>query len=115
MTAAIYRTESHKTTLPRRRRAPRTAVIEILDFMRKRGLTLNDLIQTQYEDPKKSDLKRVEKSRRVEKCWSLMAARSVKFADLEQAPQPIPDKRSRRRRGEGHFSEVIENKEVSGT
>jgi hypothetical protein len=94
---------------------PRPAVIEILDFMRKRGLTLNDLIQTQYEDPKKSDLKRVEKSRRVEKCWSLMAARSVKFADLEQAPQPIPDKRSRRRRGEGHFSEVIENKEVSGT
>ena len=75
---------------------PRPAVIEILDFMRKRGLTLNDLIQTQYEDPKKSDLKRVEKSRRVAKYWDLMARLSVKFADLEQAPQPIPDKPSRR-------------------
>ena len=75
---------------------PSAAVVEILDFMHTRGLTLDDLIQTQYEDPKKSGPKRVEKSRRVAKYWDLMARLSVKFADLEQAPQPIPDKPSRR-------------------
>jgi hypothetical protein len=60
----------------------RPAVVEILDFMRKRGLTLNDLIQTGGEDLKSSNPKRVEKARRVEKCWELMARLSVKFADF---------------------------------
>ena len=88
---------------------PRQAVVEILDFMRKRGLTLRDLIEIGGEDLKSSNPKRKEKARRVEKCWSLMARLSVKFADLEAAPPPIPDKPARRRRGEGHFSQVIEN------
>ena len=67
---------------------PRQAVVEILDFMRKHGLTLSDLIEIGGEDLKASNPKRKEKARRVEKCWSLMARLSVKFADLEQAPQP---------------------------
>jgi len=92
---------------------PSAAVVEILDFMRTRGLTLDDLIQIGGEDFRSTPT-RIEKARRVEKCWSLMARLSVKFADLEQASQPIPDKRSRRRHGEGHFSEVIENKEFFG-
>jgi hypothetical protein len=79
---------------------PRQAVVEILNFMRKLGLTLNDLIQIGGEDLKLSNPKRVEKARRVEKCWSLMARLSVCFADLEQA---------------GHFSETIENTRVSET
>ena len=93
---------------------PRQAVVEILDFMRKRGLTLNDLIQIGGEDFTSPSPMRKEKARRVEKCWHLMARLSVKFGDLGQASQPIPDKRSPRRHGEGHFSEVIENKEVFG-
>jgi hypothetical protein len=76
------------------------AVVEILDFVRMRGLTLDDLIQIGGKDFRSAPT-RIEKARRVEKCWSLMARLSVKFTDLEQTPQPIPDKRSRRRRGEG--------------
>jgi hypothetical protein len=94
---------------------PRQAVVEIFDFMRKRGLTLNDLIQIGGEDFRSPSPMRREKARRVEKCWSLMARLSVKFADLEAAPPPTPDKPARTRRGEGVFSEVVENKEISGT
>jgi hypothetical protein len=63
---------------------------------------------------KSSNLKHVEKARHVEKAWALMARLSVKFAELEQAPGQSPTKPSRRRRGEELFSEVIENKEISG-
>ena len=97
------------------RQKPRQAVVEILDFMRKRGLTLNDLIQIGGEDFTSPSPMRKEKARRVEKCWSLMARLSVKFADLEQAPNNPPTRPSRRRRGEGHFSQVIEKAGVSGT
>jgi hypothetical protein len=94
---------------------PRAQIIEIIDLMQKHGLDLDDLIQTGGEDFRSPSPKRIEKARRVEKCWSLMARLSVNFADLENAPPPTPDKRARRRRGEGHFSEVIENTGVSGT
>jgi len=93
---------------------PRQAVVEIFDFMRKRGLTLNDLIQIGGEDFRSPSPMRKEKARRVSKCWELMARLSVKFADLEAAPPPIPDKPARRRRGERVLSEVVENKEISG-
>jgi hypothetical protein len=66
---------------------PSAAVVEILDFMRTRGLTLDDLIQIGGEDFRSTPT-RIEKARRVEKCWSLMARLSVKFTGLEQAPQP---------------------------
>ena len=75
---------------------PRQAVVEILDFMRRNRLALDDLIEIGGEDFRSTSPKRIEKARCVEKCWSLMARLSVKFADLEQAPQPIPDKPSRR-------------------
>ena len=52
------------------------AVGEILAFMSKCGLALDDL--------KSSNPKRAEKARRVSKCWELMARLSVCFADLEQ-------------------------------
>jgi hypothetical protein len=94
---------------------PRQAVVEILDFMRKHGLALDDLIQIGGEDLQSANPKRAEKARRVEKCWSLMARLSVRFADLEQAPSNPPTRPSQRRRGEGHFSQVIENAGVSGT
>ena len=94
---------------------PRPAMVEILDFMRKCALALNDLIQIGGEDLKSSNPKRVEKARRVEKCWSLMARLSIRFADLEQALGNLPTRQSRTQRGEGHFSEAIENTRVSGT
>ena len=94
---------------------PRQAVVEILDFMRRNRLVLDDLIQVGGEDFGSASPKRIEKARGVEKCWSLMTRLSVPFADLEQAPGNLPTRSSRRRRGEGHFSEVIENAGVSGT
>jgi hypothetical protein len=45
---------------------PRQAVVEILDFMRMRGLTLNDLIQIGGEDFRSPSPMRKEKARRVE-------------------------------------------------
>jgi hypothetical protein len=92
---------------------PRQAVVEIFDLMRKCGLALNDLIQIGGEDLKSSNPKHVETARRVEKCWELMTRLSVKFADLEQAPSQPSTKPARRRRDEGVFSQVIENKEIS--
>jgi len=94
---------------------PRQAVVEILDFMRKNRLALDDLIQVGGEDFGSASPKRIEKARGVEKCWSLMTRLSVPFADLEQAPGNLPTRPSRRRRGEGHFSQVIEKAGVSGT
>ena len=94
---------------------PRQAVVEILDFMRRNRLALDDLIQIGGEDFRSPSPVRKEKARRVEKCSSLMARLSVKFADLEQAPRSVPDKPARMRRGEGHFSQVTENARVSGT
>jgi hypothetical protein len=85
------------------------AVSAIFDLMRKYGLALDDLIQIGGE----SDPKRAEKVRRVSKCWDLMARLSVKFADLEAAPRPLPDKWARRRRGERVVSQVTENTDVS--
>jgi hypothetical protein len=91
------------------------AVAEVRDFMRKRGLTPNDLIQISGEDFRSPSPTRKEKARRVEKCWSLMARLSVCFTDLEHAPDNLTTKPSRTRRGEGHLSEALENKGVSDT
>jgi hypothetical protein len=67
---------------------PRAQIIEIIEVMRRYRITLDDLIQIGGEDFSSSSLKRIEKARRVEKCWSLMARLSVNFADLEDAPPP---------------------------
>jgi len=88
------------------------AVGEILAFMSKCGLALDDLIQISGDDLKSSNPKRAEKARRVSKCWELMARLSVCFADLEQG---LPTRASRGRRGDGHFSEALENTRVSVT
>ena len=82
------------------------AVAEIFDLMRKRGLILDDLVEIGSQDLSSSNPKQVAKAHSVEKTWALMARLAVKFTDLERAPG--------RRRGEGVFSEVIENKEFSG-
>ena len=76
------------------------AVGEILAFMSKCGLALDDLIQISGDDLKSSNPKRAEKARRVSKCWELMARLSVCFADLEQGG--LPTRASRGRRGEAN-------------
>jgi hypothetical protein len=91
------------------------AAAEIFDLMRKYGLALDDLLKIGSQDLSSSNPKQVAKARQVEKTWALMARLSVKFADLERAPGQPPTKPARRRRGEELFSEVIENKEISGS
>jgi hypothetical protein len=90
-------------------------VAQVFDFMRKRGLALTDLIEIGGEDLESRDLKKREKARSVEKCWSLMARLSVSYANLEQATTEHPTQSASRRRGEGVFSEAIENKEISAS
>ena len=89
------------------------AVVEVVAFMAKTGLALADLIEVGGEDLESSNPRKVEKAKRVEKCWSLMASLGVKFADLENSPQWAPEKSSRKRCGEGHFSQVVENTAIS--
>jgi len=95
---------------------PRPAVVAIIDFMRKNQLALSELIQVGGQDFRSASDKRVQKAHRVEKCWSLMARLSVRFADLEQALGNLSTRPSTRtRRGEGHFPEAVEITGVSDT
>ena len=84
------------------------AVAQVSHFMERTGLVLADLIDVGGEDFASSNLIRAEKARRVERCWSLMARLGVKYAYLANSPQPLPDKPSRTRSGEGYFSEITE-------
>ena len=67
---------------------PRQAVIEILDFMRKHGLALDDLTAYGGEDLKSPDKGRAGKARHVGKTWALMAHLGMKYADLDPATPP---------------------------
>jgi hypothetical protein len=87
-----------------RERLLNSFVTQVFDFMRKQRVTLAVLDQVGGEDLDSSDFRKVERARRVERTWSLMAGLGVAFADLERA-EP-----SRRPRGGGVFSEIIENK-----
>jgi hypothetical protein len=69
-------------------------VIEILEALRRRGLTMDDLINIGGED-------RGPKVRQVENVWGMMAARGVVFGDLEQATGESTVERPSARRGEG--------------
>ena len=89
-----------------------TTAAEVFVFMKKHGLTLEDLIEIGGEDLKSPNPKKVEKAKRVEKCWALMARLSVSYANLEAVTGNDTAQRVSGRRGEGHFSEVIENKDV---
>ena len=66
-------------------RALAAAVAEVLEFMRKRRLKLNDLIDIGGEDLRSPDKGRAGKARCVEKTWELMARLGVKYADIEQS------------------------------
>ena len=69
-------------------------VIEILEVMRRRRLSMDDLINIGGEDLS-------PKVRQVENVWGMMAARGVVFGDLEQATGEHPTERPSAQRGEG--------------
>ena len=68
-------------------RARVIAANRIAEFMRKKKLTLDDLVNIGGEDLRASDHARVEKARCVSKCWELMAGLDVKFAHIERFDQ----------------------------
>jgi hypothetical protein len=66
-------------------RARVIAANQVAEYMRKKKLALDDLINVGGEDLKSSDRARAEKARRVSKCWELMAGLGVKFAHIEHS------------------------------
>jgi hypothetical protein len=95
------------------------AVDHVREFMRRHRLSLDDLVEIGGQDFHSPDSKRVEKARRVERCWALMAQLGVKHTDLSHdwAPTavPMPGMRRRRRRGEGAILQATEIAGVSAT
>jgi hypothetical protein len=84
-------------------RARAIAVAQVVEFMRKKNLTLDDLVNVGGQDLKSPDKSKDGKARCVENAWALMARIGVKYADLEQSepsPRPVPDFSARIRRGE---------------
>jgi hypothetical protein len=55
----------------------------VFEFMAKRKLELEDLLNHGGAELKSPDAKIAEKARRVEKCWELMAQLSLDFVHLE--------------------------------
>jgi hypothetical protein len=68
-------------------RARVIAASRVAEFMRKKKLTLDDLVNVGGADLKSSDRARADKARRVSRCWELMAGLEVKFADIEHFDQ----------------------------
>jgi len=69
------------------------AAAQVVEFIRKKKLTLDDLIDVGGAELKSPDPKRAEKARRVSTCWELMARVNLKYRNLEQSEQsarPIP-------------------------
>lgn len=75
-------------------RAP-TAVDEVLEYMRKRRLSLADLVEIGGEDLPGT------RAKRVENAWALMARHGLIFANLEQATGDHTVQAPSGRRGEG--------------
>src|SRR5262249_50904787 len=74
-------------------RALAIATAQVAEYMRKKKLALDDLVNVGGDDLKSPDPKRAEKARRVSACWELMARLGTKFVHIEQsehAPRPIP-------------------------
>ena len=57
---------------------------EVLSFMRQFRLSLDDLHEVGGQDLGAKDPKVVEKARRVERAWAMMARLGVIHADLER-------------------------------
>jgi hypothetical protein len=101
-------------TLTQQRERAR-AVEEVLKFMRRRGLSLDDLVEVGGQDFRSTNPKRVEKAHRVEKTWSLMARLGVKHGDLESNwPPAAVSMPARRRRRPRHSTVNQQALEIAG-
>jgi hypothetical protein len=83
-------------------RARVIAAGRVAEFMRKKKLMLDDLINVGGAELRSPNSKLADKARRVSKCWELMARLEVKFADIEhfeQSARPMPGLEARIRRG----------------
>jgi hypothetical protein len=92
-------------------RARVIAANRVVELMRKKKLTLDDLVSVGGGDLRSSDRGRVDKARRVSRCWEVMAGLGVKFADIEhfeQSTGPIPglEARIRRRSPKDHHEQL---------
>jgi hypothetical protein len=88
-------------------------VDQVLEFMRRRGLSVDDLVEYGGEDFKSSNSRRVEKAGRVEKCWALMAWLGVNHVDLPEAAGQSPDNPGPRRRHRPAFEQPIDLADIS--
>jgi hypothetical protein len=97
-------------------------VARVLEFVRRHGLSIDDLVEIGGEDFRSSNSMRAEKARRVEKCWALVAHLKVKhtdlgdpvLADLAAAALPTPGKRTRRPRHSTEKRQAIEKSQQKG-
>jgi hypothetical protein len=85
-------------------------VDQVFEFMRRHGLSLEDLVEVGGEDLRSSNPRRAEKARRVEKCWALMARLGLKFSNL---PARVGHKSAPRRRGRSVFKQPVDIAHVS--
>jgi hypothetical protein len=63
---------------------PSAAAIEGLEYMRKHGLGLDDLIETGGEDLRSPDQTIAARARAVSRAWEMMTARGLRFVDFEE-------------------------------
>jgi hypothetical protein len=90
-----------------------SAVEQVLDYMRRRRLTIDDLVEIGGKDLRSRSPRLRRKVLHVEKCWALMAHHGVKHADL--APDwastavSMPAPAARRRRHRRPSVQAIEN------
>jgi hypothetical protein len=91
-------------------RNPRKQVIEpVLEFMRRRGLGLDDLTDIGGEHLKSPVSIQREMAARVSQCWELIARNGVNFAELVTAVGAMPTPAPRRRRHRAPEQQVIDN------
>lgn len=57
---------------------------DIFEFMRKHGLKLTDLYEIGGRDFRSPNPDIRRRAHQIEKCWEKIAARNLRFADLEQ-------------------------------
>jgi hypothetical protein len=101
-------------------KARAAAVARVYEYMAKRRLTLEDLLDYGGEDlpapkhaePRVVDARVAEKALHVEKTWALMAKLSVHYAHLEAAPSAIPRQTTAKATPRHGFFQVTENKQV---
>jgi hypothetical protein len=88
-------------------------VAEVFAYLKRYGITRDELINIGSEDLNSPDVGLVAKAQRVEKCWSLVAELKLVFADLEGAAGQSYVERPQRRRGERSSPKTLSDQAFS--